>query len=158
LGVDIVAMLLLAIGWLGVVGGAVTIAGALLPSLPFIGSPGGLGIGLVALLNGALVLAVASMARSLQQLNAQVEPLYRVGAALAPRYGAGGDAAAPASAADNSAALDAIVLNPPENAQVYANGSFRVVLMSDGKVIAQTAEGTRSFDNLDAYRKFAGLG
>ena len=151
------AMILMVLGWLGVAGGAAAALGALMPSLPVLGAPGQLGAGLVAILNGAMLVAFAQLVQGVQRLNRQLEPLAKIGAVLAPRYLAGADVA-PAPATDDSEALDTIVTNPPTNAQVYANGNFRVVLMSDGRVIAQTAEGTKSFANLDAYKKFAGLG
>jgi hypothetical protein len=150
-----VTIILQAFGWLGILGGIVALVGWLMPSLPLIGPVGSLALGMTGLLNGAMLLGFAQLIGAVTALVRQVEPLAKIGTALAPRYGV---ADGSAMGAEDTNALDAIVLNPPANAQVYANGSFRVVLMVDGRVIAQSAEGTKAFATLEDYKKFAGLG
>lgn len=171
-------MVIRAFGWVGIVVGAVALLLALLGLLlslsPAIQSIASFPLAMTAILNGALLIGFAELIAGMETLNtqvgrlsSQVEPLSRIGQALAARYsGAAAQvtAEAPAAAAAPPPApeprapdLDEVIANPPPAAQVYANGNLRVVLLPDGRVVAQTAEGTRDFPTLDAYKTYAGL-
>jgi hypothetical protein len=150
-------------GWIGLGLGGIAAVLGLLHAVTSIGPTGSFGFGLVAFLNGALLIGLAQLIGEVQKLGRQLDPLHRIGQVLAPRYAAavaaqsGQAAAAPAAAEQPPASLDEIITSPPANAQVYANGNFRVVLMSDGSVVAQTPDGVRSFGTLDEYKTSAGL-